>query len=77
MDLPSEGQERGSDFLVEEDWSPTGERREAYFFSRGLMAKSLLRLGMPAGDGLQVASSIQEDLENRSVERISLSLIHI
>ena len=75
MDFLVEGPNESPEISIEEDNGPE-EDRELRLFSRGVLAQSLLRLGISTEEALRVANDVQGELGKRGAERVPHSELH-
>jgi 2-phosphoglycerate kinase len=75
LDFLLEGPNESPEISIEDDCGPE-EDRELRLFSRGVLAQSLLRLGISTEEALQVANDIQAELGKRGAERVPRSELH-
>lgn len=76
MDFPLGRSEEAPEILIEEEGEPgehTDGHPELRLFSRGMLAQSLLRLGMEPQEAVRIATDIQDELQERHQSRISRS----
>lgn len=76
MDFLVEGPEETPEILIEEDHGPEDEHRESHLFSRGIVARNLLRVGMSHEEALRTATDLRDELEARAVKRVLRSELH-
>jgi 2-phosphoglycerate kinase len=75
LDFLVEGPNESPEISIEEDNGPE-EDRELRLFSRGVLAQSLLRLGISTEEALRVANDVQGELGKRGAERVPHSELH-